>query len=507
MRTRAFAAVVRSNPCTRCSWSTRSGSCATASPPGAPEGRPGAAAAGVAGAAPRPPAAHADRRRSVAERARGVGAHEPAGRAGGAAALRSATTPTGVLVADRETLGLAPGVQVDRDRPGELAPGLAGDWLVGERDRHRERSSRGLAAAASALEADGDLPAAAAQARERVARDPYSESAVRELVRLTWLAGDRAGALDVYDRFRERLRSRTRRRAVAGDEAAGGRAARRRRPARPGCPRCRCRRWSSALRRSRRWSGGPTSSSPRAARTSGSARAAPACCSSRASPASARRGSRPSCATVTWWEGAAVLAGRVAEDALVPYQAWVEALDGYLAAVPPEVAAALAARDEQALARILPGVRADPAPAEDRFRLLEAVATLLGRDRPRAADGADPGRPPLGGAREPDPARPRAALARSDAPARRGHVPRVGARPRPPAVRGAGRSAPRRRRRPRAARRARRGGGRGARSGGVPRRSPAPSTGAPAATRSSRASCSATPPSRAATACRRASAR
>ena len=65
----------------------------------------------------------------------------------------------------------------------------------------------------------------------------------------------------------------------------------------------------------------------------------------------------------------------MAEDALVPYQAWVEALDGYLAAVPPEAAAALVGRDEQALARILPGVRADPAPAEDRFRLLDAVAT------------------------------------------------------------------------------------------------------------------------------------
>ena len=75
--------------------------------------------------------------------------------------------------------------------------------------------------------------------------------------------------------------------------------------------------------------------------------------------------------------GASVLAGRVAEDALVPYQAWVEALAGYRAAVPPEAAAALTARDEAALARILPGIPAPPAPAEDRFRLLEAVAGLL----------------------------------------------------------------------------------------------------------------------------------
>ena len=58
----------------------------------------------------------------------------------------------------------------------------------------------------AALEAEGDLAAAAAHARERVEHDPFAEAAVRELVRLTWLAGDRAGALDAYDRFRERLR-------------------------------------------------------------------------------------------------------------------------------------------------------------------------------------------------------------------------------------------------------------------------------------------------------------
>ena len=281
-----------------------------------------------------------------------------------------------VLVADRETLGLAPGVQVDCDRPGELAPGLAGDWLVGERDRHRVRSSRGLAAAASALEADGDLPAAAEQARERVARDPYSESAVRELVRLTWLAGDRTGALDVYDRFRERLRagrgvapSPETKRLVA--ELRAGVA----RPARlPQVP-------LPAL----------------VERAAGSALVGRAddLVAARGAYERVRQGGTglllvsgepgigktrlaAELATVTWWEGAAVLAGRVAEDALVPYQAWVEALDGYLAAVPPEVAAALVGRDEQVLARILPGVRADPAPAEDRFRLLDAVATLLG---------------------------------------------------------------------------------------------------------------------------------
>ena len=363
-----------------------------------------------------------------------------------------------VLVADRETLGLAPGVQVDRDRPGELAPGLTGEWLVGERDRHRVRSSRGLAAAASALEADGDLPAAAEQARERVARDPYSESAVRELVRLTWLAGDRTGALDVYDRFRERLRSG---RGVAPspetkrlmDELRAGVA----RPAKlPQVP------LPTLVERA--------AGSPLVGRAEELVAARGAYERVRqggtglllvsGEPGIGKTRLAAELATVTWWEGAAVLAGRVAEDALVPYQAWVEALDGYLAAVPPEAAAALVGRDEQALARILPASARNPL----RPRTGSGCSTRSRRCWRRsatAADGADPGRPPLGGAGEPDPARPRAALARPDAPARRGLLPRVGARPRTPAVRRASRSAPRRRRRPRAPRRPRRVRGRG----------------------------------------------
>ena len=280
-----------------------------------------------------------------------------------------------VLVADRETLGLAPAVHVDRDRPGELAPGLAGEWLIASRLRHRERTSRNLVAAASALEEDGDRAAAVEQTRDRVERDPFSESAVRELVRVTWLSGDRTAALDLYDRFRERLRaergvapSAETRRLV--DELRAGVAAPDRMPQVPLSP---------LLDR--------VVSSPLVGRAGELVTARGAYERIRhggtglllvaGEPGIGKTHLAAELGSVTWWEGAAVLAGRVAGDALVPYQAWVEALTGYLAALPSDVAEALTARDGQVLTRILPSVRAAPAPAADRFQLLEAVAGLL----------------------------------------------------------------------------------------------------------------------------------
>jgi DNA-binding SARP family transcriptional activator len=289
----------------------------------------------------------------------------------------------GLLVVDREAIGLAPGVEVDRDRPGELAPGLPGEWLANERDRHRTRSSRSLAAAVSALEADGDLAAAAAHARERVEHDPFAEAAVRELVRLTWLAGDRAGALEAYDRFRERLRSE---RGVAPspetrrliDDLRAGVTGPTRLPQVPlPAPLVRAASTSLVGRESELRDAQAAFERIRQGGTGLLLVAGePGIGKTRLAAELAARAGRA---------GASVLAGRVAEDALVPYQAWVEALAGYLAAVPREAAAALTARDEAALARILPGIPTPPAPAEDRFRLLEAVASLLSavsHDRP-----------------------------------------------------------------------------------------------------------------------------
>src|SRR5262245_35389336 len=136
--------------------------------------------------------------------------------------LRRSLGPDGV-VADRETVALADGVEVDVRRfdallgdghraeavglaDGELAPELDEDWAADARERYRDRVGRALAALAVEAEGAGDLAAATAHARRRAALDPLAEPAVRELVRLLWAGGDRAGALAAYDRLRDRLR-------------------------------------------------------------------------------------------------------------------------------------------------------------------------------------------------------------------------------------------------------------------------------------------------------------
>src|SRR4051794_28481059 len=296
-----------------------------------------------------------------------------------------------LLVVDREAIGLAAGVVVDLEQPGELAPGLPGDWLVGGRVRRRTRSSRTLAASVAALEADGDLPAAAAQAAERVAHDPIAESALRELVRLTWLAGDRTEALEIYDRFRERLRSE---RGVAPspetrrliDDLRAGVAGPTRLPQVP-LPSLLAAAASVPLQ-GREAELRDAQAAFERIRQGGTGLLLVA-----GEPGIGKTRLVAELGIAANRAGASVLAGRVAEDALVPYQAWVEALSGYLAAIPSEAAAALTARDEAALARILPGIPAPPAPTEDRFRLLEAVAglpTAISPDRPAGGGLGDP---------------------------------------------------------------------------------------------------------------------
>ena len=328
---------------------------------------------------------------------------------------------------------------------------------------------------------------------------------MRELVRFTWLSGDRTAALDIYDRFRERLRlergvapSPETRRLV--DELRAGAAGPERMPQVPLPPMLD--RMVAAPLAGRADELVAARGAYERIRQGGTGLLLVA-----GEPGIGKTRLAAELASVTWWEGAAVLAGRVTEDALVPYQAWVEALSGYLAALPPDVAGALTARDEQVLARILPAVRADPAPSEDRFRLLEAVTGLLaaiGHGRPTVlvlddVHWAERASLILLGHvlrwhgamrllvvvtyRESELGRAHP-LSAALADLRRD----VDRRPR------AARPASTRRRSPRSI-------------DPRPRRSRAPSTGAPAATRSSPASCSATLPSRAPTACRRASAR
>ena len=90
----------------------------------------------------------------------------------------------------------------------ELLAGLeAGDWLAAARDADRARRGALIAALAERAATAGDHAAAVARARERVALEPLSEDAGRDLVARLAAAGDRAAALTAYARLADRLRT------------------------------------------------------------------------------------------------------------------------------------------------------------------------------------------------------------------------------------------------------------------------------------------------------------
>ena len=127
-------------------------------------------------------------------------------------------------------IGLVPGtVELDVDRvaalaeandwagatelvTGEFLEGFAvpdasafEDWLAAERDAWRRRGIEVLVRRADALSREGRAEEAAGVAGRALALDPTSEPALRAALRAQALSGDRAGALELFDRFRLRL--------------------------------------------------------------------------------------------------------------------------------------------------------------------------------------------------------------------------------------------------------------------------------------------------------------
>jgi DNA-binding SARP family transcriptional activator len=159
-------------------------------------------------------------------------------------AVRDALGPAAAtaLVSDRQVVGLAdaPDVVVDvreferqlhaGDPAAALAEVQAGDvladldaeWILHERDRHRDGVGRAMAEIAAAARSDGDRALAITWLRRRAELDPYDESAHRELMSALSESGDRAGAIAVYQRLSERLRQEL---AVAPSAATRGLAA------------------------------------------------------------------------------------------------------------------------------------------------------------------------------------------------------------------------------------------------------------------------------------------
>ena len=143
---------------------------------------------------------------------------------GALTAIRRALGPAAShLTATREAAGLvdvwtdaaefAALVEAGRDEDalalcrGDLLAGLDEDWLLAARDEHREAQMAALARLATAAE---DPETAIRHTRARIALDPLSEEAHRELMARLAATGDRAAALAAYNRLADRLRAELR---------------------------------------------------------------------------------------------------------------------------------------------------------------------------------------------------------------------------------------------------------------------------------------------------------
>jgi DNA-binding SARP family transcriptional activator len=112
------------------------------------------------------------------------------------------------LVQGNATLGLVEGVGHDLEEsdtvlgqtPGEeIAPGEFAQWLEQQRARRRDRVRRSLVELCQMAEGAKDWDDALSHARELLALEPLSEAAHRRVMRLHYLAGERAAALLAFD--------------------------------------------------------------------------------------------------------------------------------------------------------------------------------------------------------------------------------------------------------------------------------------------------------------------
>jgi DNA-binding SARP family transcriptional activator len=109
------------------------------------------------------------------------------------------------LLPGSTTIALAASVAHDLDeadtilgetRAEDIVPGEFAQWLELQRSRRRVRLSLSLGELAAMAEAAGDWDDALAHARELLALEPLSEVAHRRVMRLHYLAGDRAAVRD-----------------------------------------------------------------------------------------------------------------------------------------------------------------------------------------------------------------------------------------------------------------------------------------------------------------------
>ena len=325
------------------------------------------------------------------------------------ASLRTALAKTrsffsgskGALIADRDEIGFAEDVSVDllifedlleRGQiteaislcSGSLLEDLSEQWVLDLRTRVEDRLEDAYRELASRALTAGDYDKAIAWGRRRLALAPRSERAARDLMRAHAGADDRGAALEVYRRLRERLRSELAltpsqtTRALADELAGEG---------------------------GRGWT--PTAlPSPLAASSASLFGRREALGALRSDWDNAAAGWRLTIvageagigkssvvarlARDVDAEGADVLLGRCSENPVAPFEPWLEAIGRFVRERAPLEAELLVGELESDLAPLLPVAAStgDARPedlAQRRFRLVEAVATLLERvasDRP-----------------------------------------------------------------------------------------------------------------------------
>ncbi len=320
-------------------------------------------------------------------------------------ALRGALGPgaDAWLVSERERLGLSADpalVRVDlaefrrlaaggREEEaialadGDLLAGLDEEWADRLREEHRAEVVALLSELAARSEAAGDDAGAIEWSRRRVAADPLGERAARDLIGRLARAGDRAGAVGAFEALRDRLR-----RELGIVPSAETRElveeVRRGRPAAARAP------------------GAPLTQPPLPAPLTGAgrfvgrddalARLTAAWDDARAGalriaflagePGIGKTRLAAELAARVHASGALVLYGRSDEEALVPHQPFVEALERLLRDVPPQEREDLIGPGRSDLARLLPALEAAeaPPPAESataRYRAFEAARALV----------------------------------------------------------------------------------------------------------------------------------
>ncbi|HTV75210.1 MAG TPA: BTAD domain-containing putative transcriptional regulator [Candidatus Acidoferrales bacterium] len=89
---------------------------------------------------------------------------------------------------------------------GDLLPALYDDWILAARERFRSRYLALLVHLAEEASRRGDVHGGASFVHRLLAEDPWREDALRQLMRIRYKAGDRAGAIQAFRHFEERLR-------------------------------------------------------------------------------------------------------------------------------------------------------------------------------------------------------------------------------------------------------------------------------------------------------------